>query len=125
MGSRVVVVTADPLVLEELRFGLPGDVELRSARDAREAHRMLEGYVPDVVVIDIHTGSAGGFATARDMRADGRLADVPVIMLLERPQDEWLARQAGARVVRIKPVDGQQLASDIATLLRTDPAATG
>lgn len=72
---------------------------------------------PSAVVVDLQTGSAGGYGLARDMGLNDRLAQVPVVMLLERDQDAWLARQAGARFVRLKPVEATSLFKDLRELL--------
>lgn len=60
--------------------------------------------------MDIQTGSAGGFALAKEMSFDARLAKIPILMLLERDQDTWLALQAGAAAIRTKPIDSSDLA---------------
>jgi hypothetical protein len=38
-------------------------------------------------------------------------------MLLERHQDSWLAKQAGARRWRTKPVDGEELLREALEIL--------
>jgi DNA-binding response OmpR family regulator len=51
-----------------------------------------------------------------------RLSDVPIVMLLEREQDGWLARQAGAAHVLVKPVETSALVDAALALVR--PAAS-
>jgi DNA-binding response OmpR family regulator len=108
----LLVVSDDPSVQEEMTYGAPSGVQVLSARDAREAWRRLVEITPSVAVVDLQTGSAGGFALMKDMAADERLQRVPVMMLLEREQDAWLARQAGAADYRVKPVEAAGLVSD-------------
>lgn len=107
----VLVVTDDPEVVAEARAGFPDDVSVRFARDAREAGRAMESHPPTAVVVDLQTGSAGGYSLARDMQLDDRLRSVPVIILLERPQDAWLAHQAGADAYLVKPLVSADLAT--------------
>ena len=102
---QVLVVTGDPAIREEAEQGFPSSATVRSARDAREALSLMDVTVPDLVIVDLQTGSAGGFALAREMRQLSHLRVVPVMMLLERDQDDWLARQAGATRCLRKPVD--------------------
>jgi DNA-binding response OmpR family regulator len=113
----VLVVTDDPSVRDELEFGAPAGTAIEFARDAREAWVRLQDRVPSAVVVDLQAGSAGGFALARDMSYDARFADIPVVILLERDQDAWLARQAGASLYRIKPVEADELMQDIEELV--------
>jgi len=114
---RVLVVTDQEAVRDELRFGFPDDIEISFAVDSRAALRLLPQLWPSVVVVDLQTGSAGGYGLARDMAADARWAGVPVIMLLERDQDGWLARQAGARATITKPVVAGRINEDIRALV--------
>jgi DNA-binding response OmpR family regulator len=113
---RVLVVSEDPLIREEAEFGFPTGVEIDFASDAREAFRKLEARVPDVLVVDIQTGSAGGFSLATEMNQRARMRDVPILMLLERTQDAWLANQAGAARHRVKPLETPDLVADVLEL---------
>ena len=112
-----MVVSDDPEVSEELRFALAEDADVLGANDAQTALDALQRVTPDVVVVDLKTGRAGGFALAKDMSQSQQLAAVPIMILLERSQDRWLAKQAGAAVVLRKPVGGRRLAGEIANLL--------
>ncbi len=114
---HVLVVSEDPKVREEARSGFPEEFEVTVADDARQGIAEIKKRVPDVVIIDLQTGSAGGFALARDMSFDPASASVPTIMLLEREQDRWLAAQAGAQVVHLKPVPVNELVDQTLTLL--------
>lgn len=117
MPGVLLVVSDDPDVSEELSFGLPGGIEVASAGDAREAIEKLASLTPRAVVVDLQTGSAGGFALARDMSQIARLASIPVIVLLERDADRWLADQAGAAMSLKKPVDGSVLLAAVSSVL--------
>jgi CheY-like chemotaxis protein len=105
----VLVVSDDPAVREQARFGFPSGATVRYARDAREAWRLAANSAPTVVVVDMQTGRAGGFGLARDLAEDERLAGIPVVILLERPQDGWLAAKAGATSWHTKPLHGAAL----------------
>lgn len=105
----VLVVSDDPTLQLEARFAFPDDFDVVVVEDAREGSRELSSWTPAVVVVDLLVGSAGGFALGRDMSQDPRLANVPMLMLIDRRQDEWLARQAGAAAVRTKPIDTAEL----------------
>jgi DNA-binding response OmpR family regulator len=112
----VVVVSDEERLRAEISDGLPTGFSIRLAGDAREAEEIMRSVTPAVVVVDIRTGSAGGVALARDMSQNRRLESVPILMLLERPQDEWLARTAGARRIRTRPVSAERIARDIRDL---------
>ena len=114
--GSVLVVSDDPHLREEAEFGFAEETDVTLALDARDAWRYLATSAPDAVVVDLQTGSAGGFALVRDMKADTRLKEVPALILLEREQDTWLARQAGASAVRVKPLEVSDLVDEVARL---------
>ncbi len=112
----ILVVSDDASVRAAAGDGFGGSVQVTFASDAREALEILRSATPAVVVVDMHAGSAGGFALCKDMDASPRLARVPVLMLLERDQDAWLARTAGAAMYKTKPVDGSELVESALSL---------
>ena len=111
------MVSDDPQVREEARFAFSSDDEVLFAVDARDAWKLMKNTTPAVVVVDLQTGSAGGFGLTKDMRETSRLAGIPVLILLEREQDAWLGKQSGADCVRLKPIDSSNLAGDVRALL--------
>jgi DNA-binding response OmpR family regulator len=112
-----MVVSRDQRIAEEARLGLPDELEVVPAADAREALALLRTFVPACVIIDIHTGSAGGVGLSRDMQDIPHLRGVPILMLLERDQDRWLAGQAGADAIRTKPLGTTDLVDEVTQLL--------
>ena len=119
----LLLVSDDERLRSEVANALSGDYSVRIAADSREASRLMGRFTPSAVVVDIRTGSAGGVGLVRDMKQDGRLQDVPTLMLLERPQDTWLAKTAGADLVRTKPISIEELLRDVSSLAATSAAS--
>ena len=115
--TSVLMVTDDLGAGEDALSGFPSDVEVDVATDARSAWILLESRTPAVVVMELRTGSAGGFALAREMRANTRLSKIPILMLLEREQDRWLAQQAGATRWLVKPLGIDDVVVEAASLI--------
>ena len=115
----VLVVSDDERVQEQARFGFPADVRVGTASDAGDALARMEKERPSVVVVDLRTGNAGGFDLSRAMKQTSGLGDIPVLILLERPQDAWLARQAGAIAWRVKPLAPGEIARAAQELVPT------
>lgn len=113
----VLVVTTDAALQREARFAFPSDFDVVAVRDAREAWAELGRWTPAVLIVDLLAGSAGGFALGSDMAQDARLESVPMLMLIDRHQDEWLARQAGADAIRTKPIDTAELVASALDLV--------
>jgi DNA-binding response OmpR family regulator len=113
----ILVVSDDPGLREDATYSFPDEFEVLLAGDARDALRIMDARPPVLAIVDIKTGSAGGYSLAREMHNAAGLNGVPVLMLLERHQDGWLARQAGARRWRTKPVEGWELVQEATALL--------
>ena len=109
-------MTDDPRVAEEAEFGFAADDVIAKAIDSRDALRAAKKDRPSAVVVDMQTGSAGGFNLVRSLRQDADLKDVPVLILLEREQDRWLAAEAGAQAVRVKPLEVNDLVAEVTAL---------
>jgi CheY-like chemotaxis protein len=68
---------------------------------------------PDLAILDLQIGKMGGMATCMDLRLEegaGRLPHVPVLMLLDRRADVFLARRSAAQGCVVKPLDPLRLA---------------
>jgi len=109
------------LALERLEAG--GDeVEFLEAADGNDALAIAEAEFPDLVVVEVGVTPYGGFGLTRDLKAMPDLA-CPVIVILERMQDEWLGRWCGADALVNQPVDPFALAEAARRLLEEDAAA--
>jgi DNA-binding response OmpR family regulator len=112
----VLAVTDDHRLREELKYGFPQNVAVTNSVDARDAARAMQAQVPSVVVVDLQTGSSGGLSLLKEMQQYHALSSIPVLVLLERQQDAWLASVFGARAHLVKPVETGKLVEQILTL---------
>lgn len=82
---------------------------VHSGREVIPAVRQLD---PDLVVLDLQIGNMGGMATCLSLRSEegaGRLARRPVLMLLDRVADVFLAKRSDADGWLVKPLDAFRL----------------
>lgn len=67
---------------------------------------------PDLVIVDLQMGNMGGMAVCLELRLEesyGNLPHVPVLMLLDRRADVFLARRSDAEGWVVKPLDPMRL----------------
>jgi DNA-binding response OmpR family regulator len=126
---KVLLVSVDAKLRESMALtvrsvqrtlGEPSEsFETLEARDGVRGIAMAWRYLPDVVMADEIASRAGAFALAKDLKG----ADPPfpgaVVILLERPQDAWLARWSGADAWFVKPVNPFEVAERIVEIMRT------
>lgn len=72
------------------------------------------------MILDLQIGNMGAMATCLDLRLEesgGRLDHIPVLMLLDRRPDVFLARRSEAEGWLVKPLDPIRLRKAIRALL--------
>lgn len=83
-----------------------GGYEVRTATSGEEALTMINGYVPDVILLDIRLPGIDGFEVARRLSDRRREDPIPVVAItaLDRGASEvTLARPPGIRRFLFKP----------------------
>lgn len=96
------------------------DTQLLRVSGGNQVLRALDSEDPDLVILDMQTGTQGAFATCHAMRLEesaGRLPHYPVLMLLDRDDDVFLAKRSTAEGWLIKPLDGLRIARAIKAIL--------
>lgn len=79
--------------------------------------RHMGGHTIDLVILDAEASPAGGLGIARQLRDELR-QHIPMVALLGRDQDMWLARWSGVDDVVAHPIDPIALANAVVPLLR-------
>lgn len=115
-----VLLIADNLrVRDDVEAALAGPrSQVVTVSDSRTAVKRAQELGPDAILIDLHVGSMGGMAVVRafkDAFAVGGLAEAPLVMLLDRGADVFLAGRAGADAWVVKPFTAQDLRAALPT----------
>jgi CheY-like chemotaxis protein len=79
---------------------------------------------PDLVVVDLQMANMGGVAVAMELRLEesyGALPHIPVLLLLDRRPDVFMARRSGVEGWLIKPLDPLRLRRAVRAMLAGDP----
>lgn len=82
----------------------------------------------DGVIADLQMKAMGGMAVTRALREATGSTDgpgIPVVLLLDRSADEFLARRAGAAAWVIKPFTSHQLRAALTTATEAVDADSG
>ena len=105
-----------------------GDTTVRRVRSGAEVLPAVEEQQPDLVVLDLQIGNMGGMAVCMDLRLEegvGHLPHLPVLMLLDRQADVFLAHRADADGWMVKPIDGFRLRRAAEAVLAGEPWQEG
>ena len=95
-------------------------IEVERGRDVRQ---VVSDREPDLVIVDLQIANMGGMAVSLDLRLEesgGRLPHVPILILLDREADKFLARRSTADAMLMKPIDAGTLRRTVKTLLAAE-----
>lgn len=122
MPVRTILVASDaPSVRAEVAaIAARPDLTVREARSGPAVMADVAESLPDLVVVDLQMGNMGGMAVCLELRLEasyGKLDHVPVLMLLDRRPDVFLARRSGAEGWLVKPLDPIRMRRAVTALL--------
>ena len=118
---ELLVVSDSPNVREAVIAAIPDtNITVRELTAGADVVPAVRRSTPDLVVLDQQIGRMGGMATCLELHLEqgaGRLPHVPVLMLLDRRADVFLARRSEAEGFLVKPIDPMRLGRAISSLL--------
>lgn len=110
---EILVVSDAETVLDDVRSALEDeDTVVHEVGSGELVRAAVEEIEPDLVVTDMQVGHMGGIAICMDLRLEesgGRLPHVPVLILMDRRADVFLARRSDAEGWVVKPFDSLRL----------------
>ncbi|MGZ8751544.1 MAG: response regulator [Acidimicrobiia bacterium] len=125
-ATTILVAAEAQWVREQVRaaFVGPGQAVVEVSR-GQDVGAAVAEHLPDLVVLDLQIANMGGIAVAIDLRLEesaGRLPAVPILLLLDREADRFLARRADVDDELVKPFDAGTLRRAAKRLLAEEPA---
>jgi two-component system phosphate regulon response regulator PhoB len=121
MTATIMVVEDEPAILELLKVNLAdAGYEVRAAADAETAQAMLKEALPDLMLLDWMLPGQSGLAFAKQLRADARTKELPVIMVTARTDeaDRVAGLEAWVDDYVTKPFSPRELKARIRAVLR-------
>lgn len=120
MAGRVLTVEDDAAIRQLIVSVLQTDgYELFEAVDGLGALSVAQNCRPDVVLLDIGLPGQDGFAVLDELKADGDLREIPVLMVTAWADPELVGRaiDRGAAGYIRKPFDIEDLRSQVGQAL--------
>jgi len=118
---KVLLISADASTRQSMAVSVRSiqravgePLEFLEAANGVEGIALAWRHLPEVVVADEITSRAGAFAVARDLKGAAPPFPGRVVILLDRPQDQWLASWSGADAWFVKPLDPFEVADVVA-----------
>jgi two-component system phosphate regulon response regulator PhoB len=121
MAASILVVEDEPAIQELVSFSCSnGGFSVRRADTADAAHAAIRRELPDLVILDWMLPDRAGIDLLRDLRAQERTRQLPVIMLTARSgeADRISGLDAGADDYVVKPFSPRELVSRVRAVFR-------
>jgi two-component system phosphate regulon response regulator PhoB len=121
MSAKILIVEDEPAIQELLAFNVTqAGFRALQAEDADGAWRQIHSDLPDLILLDWMLPGTSGVALAKQLRADERAKNVPIIMLTARgdERDKISGLESGADDYITKPFSPRELMARIRAVLR-------
>jgi len=121
VNPSVLVVEDDRALCELLTWNLSAEgYQVRSTSDGEEALLMVQEQMPDAIILDWMIEHVPGIEVCRQLRKDKDTAQIPILMLTARGEEEDRIRglKTGADDYVTKPFSPRELLARIEALLR-------
>ncbi len=112
MAKKILVVDDERHIVRLVKVNLArAGYEVLTAYDGVEALEKVEQEVPDMVVLDVMMPRMDGFEVLKNLQADAKYKDIPVIMLTAKAQDADIFKgwQSGVSSYLTKPFNPKEL----------------
>ena len=120
MSKKVLVVDDQPHITRLIQVNLEKEgIAVSTAADGVEGMRKVREVRPDLVILDVIMPRKDGFEVLREMKEDDELAQIPVIMLTVKAQNEDILHglREGAELYLPKPFHPKELVSLVQRVL--------
>jgi DNA-binding response OmpR family regulator len=119
--ATVLVAADGAWIRNQVRTALTGpDLELIEVNRGQEVRDVVASRHADLVILDLQIANMGGVAVAIDLHLEAsaeRLPSIPILLLLDREHDRFLAKRAAADAELVKPIDPGTLRRTVKHLL--------
>lgn len=128
-NDKILIVDDELAIREMIRTALElAGYKCLEAENAKEAHRMVVDKRPSLVLLDwMLPNGMSGIDLCRRLKKDDNVAEIPVIMLTARGEEDnkVMGLDAGADDYITKPFSTRELISRLKAVLRRSNALSG
>lgn len=126
--TDALLATDADWLFDEIDAALGASFDVHQVRQGADVAAACEQIEPALVILDLQIGNMGGMAASLSIRQDQfyeSVSETPILMLLDRRDDVFLARRAEASGWLVKPIDPIRLRTAVETVLAGEKYAEG
>ena len=108
--KKILIVDDEADFIQMLRLRLEDEgYAVESATDGQEGLIKARNFKPDVILLDVLMPGKDGYTMLRELRLDGDVRDVPVIVTTAKSGMSDLFKMEGVSDYLVKPFDDGEL----------------
>ncbi len=123
-GPPLVMIVDDSLTVRKIteRLMTREGFDIVTAKDGLDALQLVSERIPDIILLDIEMPRMDGFEFAKNLKADPKLAHIPIIMITSRTAEKHRSRasELGVDVYLGKPYQEEELLRHLRELLQVN-----
>jgi DNA-binding response OmpR family regulator len=124
---NILLATDSDALLDEVEAAVAGTHLVSRVRNGVDVVPAINQVNPALVLLDLQIGNMGGIAACLAVRQREEMGDLdprPVLLLLDRAVDTYLAQEARADGYLVKPLDAFTIMQTVDSLLTQEPSST-
>ena len=104
---RILIVDDEPISIHLLTRALQGTYDIYTATNGIDAISQVQKVTPDLLILDVMMPDISGFEVCKNIKADERFADIPVIFLtgLDTQEGQLQGLELGGIDYLTKPIN--------------------
>jgi two-component system alkaline phosphatase synthesis response regulator PhoP len=125
MAKKILIADDEPNIVAAIEFLLrQSGYEVHIAQNGKQALRLVEACIPDLVLLDVMMPLASGYEVCQRIRERDEWRHIKIIMLSARGRDAEVNKglALGADVYITKPFSTRELMTKINGLLGASPS---
>jgi two-component system, OmpR family, alkaline phosphatase synthesis response regulator PhoP len=110
--KNILIVDDEPHIVNLVKLSLDKrKYDVSGAYSAREALRLIDSHIPDVIIVDLMMPGVNGYELCQSLRENLKTKQIPIIILSAKGQmnDKLHAIDVGADDYITKPFDPMEL----------------
>ena len=123
MSKKILIADDEPSIVAALEFLLlRGGYEVQVARDGEQTLELVDGFNPDLVLLDVMMPRRSGYEVCTRIRERADRRHVKIIMLTAKGRDAEVSKglSMGADLYVTKPFSTRELMAKIRELVDSD-----
>ena len=112
--KRILLVDDEHELVDMVKIRLEANgYDVAVAYNGEEGLKAAKEKNPDIILLDIMMPKKDGYTVLKDLKADDKLREIPVIIITAKPKMKDLFEMEGVNYYIVKPIDDKELLSKI------------